>query len=179
MSCLFVNFTSFSARSKQEVIRGFAPLDLFEDEDLFPFDSDYRDERSLFYLGGPGTGVGMHSHTNAWNALVYGKKRWSVQPDVSRTPTLSLSLSLSFSLSPFLSFSLSLTLCLSLAVGFLYFSLCLPLSVSVALSVSFFFSLLCSLSLSLWGRDPSFPSCRPSHPGFLFFLNATCCVRNR
>ena len=71
-------FLSREWGSKPEVKRGFAPLDLFADEDIFNFEPEYRDHRALFYLGGPGTGTGIHSHTNAWNALVYGKKRWSV-----------------------------------------------------------------------------------------------------
>ena len=32
------------------------------------------------YQGVAGTGAPMHLHTDAWNALVYGRKRWMVLP---------------------------------------------------------------------------------------------------
>lgn len=38
-----------------------------------------------FYLGSPGTGAPMHVHKDAWNALIYGQKRWFLLP-----PALSL-----------------------------------------------------------------------------------------
>jgi hypothetical protein len=33
-----------------------------------------------FYLGGPGTGSPLHFHKDAFNALIYGKKRWFLLP---------------------------------------------------------------------------------------------------
>jgi hypothetical protein len=36
-----------------------------------------------FYLGGPGTGSPFHFHKDAFNALMYGKKRWFLIPPAS------------------------------------------------------------------------------------------------
>jgi hypothetical protein len=36
-----------------------------------------------FYLGGPGTGSPLHFHKDAFNALMYGKKRWFLIPPAS------------------------------------------------------------------------------------------------
>ena len=33
-----------------------------------------------FYLGGPGTGAPFHRHDGAYNALIYGQKRWFLLP---------------------------------------------------------------------------------------------------
>ena len=41
---------------------------------------DYRQAKSLMILGAAGTGTGFHSHTSAYNALVYGRKRWYLLP---------------------------------------------------------------------------------------------------
>ena len=35
---------------------------------------------ALFYAGGRGSGVSLHSHTNSWNALIEGRKRWYLLP---------------------------------------------------------------------------------------------------
>ena len=43
-----------------------------------------------FYLGSPGTGAPMHVHKDAWNALIYGQKRWYLlPPSVSLYSTIS------------------------------------------------------------------------------------------
>ena len=36
--------------------------------------------RALFYVGPEGSGVNFHQHTNAWNALFFGRKRWFLFP---------------------------------------------------------------------------------------------------
>ena len=40
-----------------------------------PEHSDY-----YFLLGAAGTGVTLHAHNEAWNAVVYGRKRWFILP---------------------------------------------------------------------------------------------------
>ncbi|XP_048252971.1 uncharacterized protein LOC124133842 isoform X1 [Haliotis rufescens] len=37
-------------------------------------DTDLED--SLFFLGSTGTGVSFHNHADAWNAVIFGRKRW-------------------------------------------------------------------------------------------------------
>lgn len=39
-----------------------------------------REGRALFYVGGMGSGALWHQHTHAYNALVYGAKRWFLMP---------------------------------------------------------------------------------------------------
>lgn len=46
----------------------------------FSNDAALRAKRSFFFLGGAGTGVGFHQHVAAWNALIYGYKRWFLIP---------------------------------------------------------------------------------------------------
>eukprot|EP01048_Picozoa_sp_COSAG05_P015718 COSAG05_NODE_1930_length_3818_cov_2.245227_1_plen_116_part_00 len=37
-------------------------------------------EDPLFFIGAAGSGVGFHRHGHAWNAVVYGRKRWFLYP---------------------------------------------------------------------------------------------------
>ncbi|XP_029638189.1 uncharacterized protein LOC115213383 isoform X2 [Octopus sinensis] len=41
---------------------------------------------SLFFLGSTGTGVTFHKHADAWNAVVFGKKRWFLYPPKKAPP---------------------------------------------------------------------------------------------
>ncbi|XP_031570533.1 2-oxoglutarate and iron-dependent oxygenase JMJD4-like [Actinia tenebrosa] len=43
------------------------------------------DDSSIFFLGGSGSGVSFHKHADAWNGVVYGRKRWFLYP-VEFTP---------------------------------------------------------------------------------------------
>eukprot|EP00040_Diaphanoeca_grandis_P003040 m.23540 g.23540 ORF g.23540 m.23540 type:complete len:728 (+) comp14243_c0_seq1:794-2977(+) len=52
----------------------------FEDKSMFDLSEKLREDFALFFLGGAGTGVGLHEHSAAWNALVYGRKRWVLYP---------------------------------------------------------------------------------------------------
>ncbi len=47
---------------------------------LFSNAVEKRHERTFFYLGPAGSGVGFHQHVAAWNALVYGYKIWFFIP---------------------------------------------------------------------------------------------------
>lgn len=42
----------------------------------FSFNSSTRFDHSLFYVGPRGSGTQFHVHGAAWNALIYGEKRW-------------------------------------------------------------------------------------------------------
>jgi hypothetical protein len=46
----------------------------------FAMNASARDSSALFYFGPAAAGVSIHQHTNAWNALVYGRKRWFLLP---------------------------------------------------------------------------------------------------
>eukprot|EP01006_Ploeotia_vitrea_P062972 TRINITY_DN84722_c0_g1_i1.p1 TRINITY_DN84722_c0_g1~~TRINITY_DN84722_c0_g1_i1.p1 ORF type:complete len:654 (-),score=300.52 TRINITY_DN84722_c0_g1_i1:25-1791(-) len=46
----------------------------------FAWTESKRNKQALFYLGPANSGAYFHSHTTAWNALVYGKKRWFLFP---------------------------------------------------------------------------------------------------
>ena len=45
-----------------------------------PFSSSREWQHYTFSLGGHATGVNMHNHPEAWNALVFGAKRWLLLP---------------------------------------------------------------------------------------------------
>lgn len=55
------------------------PLEYFDDI-RFGWNTEERTEAALMYLGVAGSGVTLHEHTNAWNALVYGRKHWILLP---------------------------------------------------------------------------------------------------
>ncbi|KAH3876399.1 uncharacterized protein LOC127868474 isoform X3 [Dreissena polymorpha] len=40
---------------------------------------------SIFFLGSSGSGVSFHKHADAWNGVVFGRKRWFLYP-VEQTP---------------------------------------------------------------------------------------------
>eukprot|EP00040_Diaphanoeca_grandis_P007536 m.41285 g.41285 ORF g.41285 m.41285 type:complete len:673 (-) comp18750_c1_seq1:163-2181(-) len=50
----------------------------------FSWPTHRREESALLYVGQAGSGVSLHEHTNAWNALVFGKKRWLLLPPYSQ-----------------------------------------------------------------------------------------------
>ena len=39
-----------------------------------------------FLLGGPNSGIPLHSHTDGWNALIHGRKRWFFYPPEELPP---------------------------------------------------------------------------------------------
>ena len=43
-----------------------------------------RDAKALFFLGPRNSGAYTHQHTAAWNAIVYGAKRWYLLPPAAR-----------------------------------------------------------------------------------------------
>ena len=47
---------------------------------VFAHNSSARDAIALFFLCPALSGVSLHQHTNAWNGLVYGRKRWFLLP---------------------------------------------------------------------------------------------------
>jgi len=46
----------------------------------YRFDEVQRREKALFYVGPAYSGVSFHQHTAAWNALLFGYKRWFLLP---------------------------------------------------------------------------------------------------
>lgn len=51
-----------------------------KDRNRYGYSSEERAETALFYVGPEGSGVNFHQHTNAWNALFFGRKRWFMFP---------------------------------------------------------------------------------------------------
>ena len=47
---------------------------------IFAHNKTARDMIALFFAGPALSGVSLHMHTNAWNALLYGRKRWFLLP---------------------------------------------------------------------------------------------------
>jgi mannose-6-phosphate isomerase-like protein (cupin superfamily) len=52
---------------------------IFEHE-RFSWPRSVRNDNALFFVGGAGTGAYCHQHSAAYNALIYGRKRWFVYP---------------------------------------------------------------------------------------------------
>lgn len=48
----------------------------------------FQDEvdSSIFFLGGSGSGVSFHKHADAWNGVIFGRKRWFLYPP-QKTPS--------------------------------------------------------------------------------------------
>jgi hypothetical protein len=46
----------------------------------FGWDEAERQDKALFYIGTAYSGVTFHQHTAAWNALLFGYKRWFLLP---------------------------------------------------------------------------------------------------
>lgn len=43
-------------------------------------------DSSIFFLGGSGSGVSFHKHADAWNGVIYGRKRWFLYPPQKTPP---------------------------------------------------------------------------------------------
>ena len=41
---------------------------------------------SIFFLGASGSGVVFHKHSDTWNAVVFGRKRWFLYPMTNTPP---------------------------------------------------------------------------------------------
>ena len=52
----------------------------FADRQRFSWDAAAREAAALFFVGPARAGAYMHQHSSAWNALVYGSKRWYLLP---------------------------------------------------------------------------------------------------
>jgi tetratricopeptide (TPR) repeat protein len=61
------------------VVRDHRPLPHFAGA-TFGLDEAQRQEKALFYIGPAWSGVSFHQHTAAWNALLFGYKRWFLLP---------------------------------------------------------------------------------------------------
>ncbi len=48
--------------------------------ETFSFAEAERQERTFFYLGCKASGLSFHQHSAAWNALIFGYKRWFLLP---------------------------------------------------------------------------------------------------
>jgi oxalate decarboxylase/phosphoglucose isomerase-like protein (cupin superfamily) len=64
-------FCQISEKSHPKILQYFAEIPIF---------SKLLNQQSQLYQGPAGTGAPMHMHTDAWNLLVHGKKRWFLTP---------------------------------------------------------------------------------------------------
>lgn len=56
----------------------------FSNRSFFHMHNRARDAKALFFLGPANSGAYTHQHTAAWNAVVYGAKRWYLLPPAAR-----------------------------------------------------------------------------------------------
>jgi hypothetical protein len=47
---------------------------------VLPWTASERESKAIFFYGKNGSGVGFHHHSNALNALLFGRKRWFLSP---------------------------------------------------------------------------------------------------
>ena len=47
---------------------------------MFDYPQQRRNQNAIFYLGSNGSGTGFHRHSAAYNALLFGRKRWYLLP---------------------------------------------------------------------------------------------------
>ena len=52
------------------------PFDPWFSEKSFNFNTTQRYGSALLYIGPVNSGTQFHAHSAAWNALIYGEKRW-------------------------------------------------------------------------------------------------------
>ena len=79
----------FGGEAVAKLITDCPRTDYFEDA-RFAWSHKEREAHALFFLGPAGSGVTLHEHTNAWNALVHGQKRWILLPPYSQFGPVSL-----------------------------------------------------------------------------------------
>lgn len=78
-----LQFKDYHPSLKEYAFTGVKPSEyakLFEDFKYLGFVNKLANRQVQFYQGIAGTGAPLHSHIDAWNALVHGKKRWFVFP---------------------------------------------------------------------------------------------------
>lgn len=71
-------FAAADLRRHYEHPRFFANLSFFH------MAEEARDHKALFSAGPAGSGAPVHQHTAAWNAVVWGAKRWYLLPPAAR-----------------------------------------------------------------------------------------------
>ena len=70
----------FRARQLPNLKKDYEHVALFNDTDIFHFDKGTRERVALFFVGPGNSGAYFHQHLNAYNALIYGAKRWFLLP---------------------------------------------------------------------------------------------------
>lgn len=75
-------FTSESDLVKAEEDYFHPPLfaDHSSPSSVLPWTASERESKAIFFYGKHGSGVGFHHHSNALNALLFGRKRWFLSP---------------------------------------------------------------------------------------------------
>ena len=78
-----LKFGEFKPSLKEYAFSGVKPSEypkFFEDLKYLGIVNKFANRQVQFYQGVAGTGAPVHSHIDAWNALVHGRKRWFVLP---------------------------------------------------------------------------------------------------
>ena len=70
----------FRARQLPNLDADYEHIDLFNDTSIFHHDKVTRERIALFFVGPGNSGAYFHQHMNAYNALIYGAKRWFLLP---------------------------------------------------------------------------------------------------
>lgn len=70
----------FRARQLPKLEEDYRHLPFFDDVNTFHHDMGTRERIALFFVGPGQSGAYFHQHMNAYNALIYGAKRWFVLP---------------------------------------------------------------------------------------------------
>lgn len=70
----------FRARQLPDLHKDYEDMELFNDTNIFHHDKVTRERIALFFVGPGNSGAYFHQHMNAYNALIYGAKRWFLLP---------------------------------------------------------------------------------------------------
>ena len=74
--CPNTMFDHFGQKYAEEMATDWRHPKLLQMWNRFAWNKQRRDVQALFYAGPIGSGTSVHAHNAAFNALVYGAKRW-------------------------------------------------------------------------------------------------------
>eukprot|EP00039_Didymoeca_costata_P030624 m.30599 g.30599 ORF g.30599 m.30599 type:complete len:616 (+) comp8216_c0_seq1:85-1932(+) len=82
----------FGTKRESPVQPNHAAYHTYFEDNRFSWENSEREEAALFFLGPQCSGVTFHEHTNAWNGLVYGRKKWYLLPPYAHYGPINLPL---------------------------------------------------------------------------------------
>ena len=77
-----------NARCPPQISDKFLSITAFNRNTRLLIKSFFQDgvDSSIFFLGGSGSGVSFHKHADAWNGVIFGRKRWFLYPPQKTPP---------------------------------------------------------------------------------------------